>query len=62
MPRFLQSFDESLDGRLVLPRGLAALVASTVAAAGSAVEIDDQRAASTPQRFDLAELRLDVGV
>ena len=53
IPRFLQSFDETLDGRLVLPRGLAALVTSTVAEAGSALEIDDQRAAGTPQRFDL---------
>ncbi len=60
VPRFLQSFDETLDGRLVLPRGLAALVTSAVAEAGSAVEIDDQRAAGRPQRFDLsASLRDD---
>lgn len=52
IPRFLHSFDETLDGRLVLPRGLAELVASTVARAGSVLEIDDRRADGTPQRFE----------
>ncbi len=54
VPRFLQSFDETLDGRLVLPRGLSALLTATVAEAGSALEIDDQRAVGTPQQFDLS--------
>lgn len=60
VPRFLYSFDETLDGRLVLPRGLADLLASTVTDTGSTLEIDDQRADGTPQRFVLgATLRDD---
>ncbi len=60
VPRFLYSFDETLDGRLVLPRGLAELLASTVTGAGSVLEIDDRRADGTAQRFVLgATLRED---
>ena len=60
VPRFLHSFDETLDGRLVLPRGLAGLLASIVAESGSALEIDDRRADGTPQQFVLtAALRDD---
>jgi superfamily II DNA or RNA helicase len=60
VPRFLHSFDETLDGRLVLPRGLAELVASTVTGAGSVLEIDDRRVDGTPQRFEFgATLRED---
>lgn len=60
VPRFLYSFDEPLDGRLVLPRGLAELLASTVTGAGSVLEIDDRRADGTAQRFMLgATLRED---
>jgi len=60
VPRFLHSFDETLDGRLVLPRGLGGLLASTVQEAGSALEIDDRRADGTPQQFALtATLRDD---
>ena len=60
IPRFLHSFDETVDGRLVLPRGLADLLASTVQEAGSALEIDDRRAEGTPQQFVLtATLRDD---
>jgi superfamily II DNA or RNA helicase len=60
VPRFLHSFDETFDGRLVLPRGLAEMLASTVAGAGSVLEIDDRRADGTAQRFVLgATLRED---
>jgi hypothetical protein len=60
IPRFLHSFDETVDGRLVLPRGLADLLASTVQEAGSALEFDDRRADGTPQQFVLtATLRDD---
>lgn len=60
VPRFLHSFDETLEGRLVLPRGLAGLLTSTVAEAGSALEIDDRRADGTTQQFALtASLRDD---
>jgi superfamily II DNA or RNA helicase len=60
VPRFLHSFDETLDGRLVLPRGLAGLLSTVVREAGSALEIDDRRAGGTPQQFVLtATLRDD---
>jgi len=60
VPRFLHSFDETLDGRLVLPRGLAGLLSTAVREAGSALEIDDRRAEGTPQQFVLtATLRDD---
>lgn len=54
VPRFLRSFDETLDGRLVLPRGLAGLVSSIVQEAGSTLEVEDQRADGAPQPFVLA--------
>ena len=60
VPRFLHSFDETLDGRLVLPRGLAGLLSNVVREAGSALEIDDHRTEGTPQQFVLtATLRDD---
>jgi superfamily II DNA or RNA helicase len=62
VPRFLHFFDETLDGRLVLPRGLGGLLSNVVREAGSALEIDDQRADGTPQQFVLgATLRDDQG-
>lgn len=59
VPRFLQSFDETLDGRLVLPRGLSALLAAAIGEAGSALEIDDRRADGAPQQFDLSSTLRD---
>lgn len=60
IPRFLHPFDETLDGRLVLPRGLAGLLSNVVREAGSALEIDDRRADGIPQQFALtATLRDD---
>jgi hypothetical protein len=49
IPRFLQSFDETLDGRLVLPRGLLDVVATVVEEAGSTLAIGDERVAGEPQ-------------
>jgi superfamily II DNA or RNA helicase len=54
VPRFLYSFDETIDGTLVLPRGLAPLVSTVVVESGSAVEVVDARAAGTPREFALA--------
>ncbi|MFY9865224.1 MAG: DEAD/DEAH box helicase family protein [Trebonia sp.] len=51
IPRFLYSFDETIDGGLVLPRGMLGTVTSLAEQAGSRVEITDERAAGTPQEF-----------
>ncbi|MDN5914817.1 MAG: DEAD/DEAH box helicase family protein, partial [Pseudonocardia sp.] len=60
VPRFLLSFDETLDGRLVLPRGLVDLVSGVVREAGSTLDVVDDRASGTAQSFELtATLRED---
>ena len=48
VPRFLRSFDETLAGDLVLPRGLLGLIESLVAEQGSAVEGADERSDGSP--------------
>lgn len=60
VPRFLLSFDETPDNRLVLPRGLVDLVSGVVREAGSTLEVVDDRASGTAQSFELtATLRDD---
>lgn len=44
VPRFIQSFDETLDGRLVLPRGLLHAATKILTQAGSKIHTDDNRA------------------
>jgi superfamily II DNA or RNA helicase len=51
VPRFLHSFDETIDGGLILPRGLAGIVTSLADEAGSQIEITDQRSGGTPHDF-----------
>jgi superfamily II DNA or RNA helicase len=51
VPRFLLSYNETLTGELVLPRGAADLVATVVEEAGSRLEITDERTEGAPQRF-----------
>lgn len=46
-PRFLQGFDESLEGDLILPRGLRHLVESVVRDAGSRLDVTDERVMGT---------------
>ena len=51
VPRFLRSFDETLDGHLLLPRGLRETVATLVAQTGSRMDVDDERAQGIVQDF-----------
>ncbi|MFP5072728.1 TOTE conflict system archaeo-eukaryotic primase domain-containing protein [Pseudonocardia nantongensis] len=59
VPRFLLSFDETLDNRLVLPRGLVDLVSGVVREAGSTLEVVDDRASGTGQSFELTAMLRD---
>jgi hypothetical protein len=51
IPRFLYSFDETIDGGLILPRSMLSTVTSLAGQAGSRVEITDERAAGTQHEF-----------
>ena len=51
VPRFLQSFDETIDGGLILPRGLADKVTSLAERAGSHLEVTDDRDHGTARQF-----------
>ncbi|WP_063047349.1 DEAD/DEAH box helicase [Nocardia pseudovaccinii] len=57
-PRYLRSYDETLDGDLVLPRGLLPLLTTLVESADSTLRIEDNRIEGVPQSFHCsAELR-----
>ncbi|WP_460699115.1 TOTE conflict system archaeo-eukaryotic primase domain-containing protein [Nocardia thraciensis] len=57
-PRFLRSYDETLDGDLILPRGLLPLLTTLIESAGSTLHIDDTRGHGTAHPFTCtAELR-----
>ena len=51
MPQFLRSFEETLDGGLILPRGLVDKVTSLVEQAGSRLEMTDERDQGTAREF-----------
>jgi hypothetical protein len=53
-PRFLRSYYETLDGGLVLPRGLADMAASLVEQAGSHLDVTDKRQAGEAREFTFA--------
>jgi len=54
VPRFLRSYDETLDGGLILPRGLLDTVRSLVEKSGSRLEVIDERAQGAAQEFAFA--------
>ena len=59
-PRFLYSYDETLEGDLVLPRGLQKLLTVLVESAGSTLKVDDARAVGESQQFTCStELRAE---
>jgi superfamily II DNA or RNA helicase len=51
VPRFLRSFDETLDGALILPRGLADTAARLIEQAGSRLDTTDDRTHGTAVPF-----------
>jgi superfamily II DNA or RNA helicase len=75
IPRFLHAYDETLDGGLILPRGMLDTVTDLATQAGSRLNITDERTPGTaqeltitatltqPQRTAVTELaRHDLGV
>ena len=50
-PRFLLSYDETITGDLVLPRGLSARLEELIAEVGSRLEVVDETASGQPQDF-----------
>src|SRR5579859_1343383 len=51
IPRFLRSYDETLDGGLILPRGMLGTITDLSAQAGSRLDITDERTPGTAQEF-----------
>jgi superfamily II DNA or RNA helicase len=51
IPRFLHSYDETIDGGLILPRGMLDTVIDLVAQAGSRLDIADERTQGAAQQF-----------
>ena len=51
IPRFLHSYDETLDGGLILPRRMLDIVTSLAAQAGSRLDITDERTPGTQQEL-----------
>ncbi|WP_067470514.1 DEAD/DEAH box helicase [Nocardia amamiensis] len=57
-PRFLRSYDETLDGDLILPRGLLPLLTTLIESTGSTLHLDDTRIHGAAQQFSCsAQLR-----
>jgi superfamily II DNA or RNA helicase len=52
-PRFIQSFDETIAGDLVLPRGLRERLDHLIGQAGSRLEVADDRSTGQPHQFEL---------
>jgi superfamily II DNA or RNA helicase len=59
-PRFLYSYDETLECDPVLPRGIQKLLTVLVESAGSTLKVDDARAVGESQHFTCStELRVE---
>lgn len=54
IPRFLHAYDETLDGGLVLPRGMLDTVIDLAAQAGSRLELADERTPGVEREFTLS--------
>ena len=60
IPRYLRNYDETLDGNLILPRGLLPFLKQLVESSGSSLRIDDQRSEGTAHSFECsARLRAE---
>lgn len=60
IPRYLRNYDETLDGDLILPRGLLPFLKQLVESSGSSLRIDDQRSEGTAHSFECsARLRAE---
>lgn len=53
-PRFLTSYDETLEGDLVLPRGVLPMLKQLIESAGSTLQLEDRRERGTPQKLDFS--------
>ena len=53
IPRFLHSYDETVDGGLILPRGMLDTVASLATQTGSRLDVTDERTPGTQHEFTL---------
>jgi TOTE conflict system primase-like protein/type III restriction/modification enzyme restriction subunit len=56
VPRFLVNYDETLDGSLVLPRGLLDRLGDVAMQAGSRLEIIDERSTGTDREYESAAI------
>lgn len=54
VPRFLRSYDETLDGGLILPRGLLDTLTNLIEQLGSRLETTDHRLSGEPKTFTFA--------
>ncbi|MCQ6270576.1 DEAD/DEAH box helicase [Pseudarthrobacter sp. R1] len=52
IPRYLRNYDETLEGDLILPRGLLLLLQRLVESSGSSLRIDDQRVEGVAHSFE----------